>query len=351
MNGEPVLVVNDDGYADHLEGVYHLEGPKRFRAFQSVLHHPAMAGRWVPIAARPATPDELAWVHTPAYIERVAQTAGGDIFSFDLDTQATSRSYETACMAVGGCFSLMDAIATGRGRRGFAAVRPPGHHAEPDRAMGFCLFNNAAVTACYLTRCWGADRVLIVDIDVHHGNGTQTAFYDTDRVLYLSWHQFPAYPGTGRIGEVGAGRGEGFTVNVPLGKGYGDRDFGRILHFLVRPVAAAYRPDMMLVSCGFDLYRHDPMGGMMVTPEGYGLIALLLVDIAEAVCGGRIAFILEGGYSLRGIRECGLHLMQALCGVPSVRQKVVETTAAANPRRLAFLQKVFAVQKKFWPLP
>lgn len=348
MSSQMVRVVSGDCFLHHLEEVCHLESPKRVRAFQAVLQHAAIAKRWAPVPVRPANEEELAWVHTPPHIQRVARTAGQALSSFDMDTQATPGSFETACMAVGGCFSLLDAICSGTAKRGFAAVRPPGHHAEPDRAMGFCLFNNPALCARYLQQRHGAERILIVDIDVHHGNGTQAAFYGTNRVLYFSWHQFPAYPGTGRLGDVGYGDGEGFTINVPLGRGYGDRDFGRIIHHLIRPVALAYRPDMILVSCGFDLYRHDRMGGMMVSPEGYALITALLMDIAETVCGGRIVFIMEGGYSLSGIRECGLRVMQQLCGVPAVRDQIVEKVMSDRPGRLSFLQKVFSVQKKYW---
>ena len=226
--------------------------------------------------------------------------------------------------AVGGVFNLLDEILSGKGKRGFACVRPPGHHAEPDKAMGFCLFNNVALGARYLQERYGMKKVMIIDIDLHHGNGIQNTFYDTDQVLYASMHHFPSYPGTGRFGEVGTGKGEGFTVNIPLGKGQGDENFARIVYFVLNPIAQAFQPEFILIACGFDLYERDRLGAMRVTPDGYGLITFFLLAIAEKVCQGRIGFIMEGGYSLRGIRECGFRVMQELCGVSSLDSKKLD---------------------------
>lgn len=213
---QPLLVVKDERFKQHLEHVPHLENAGRINAIQSVLYDPSLNGKWTEVESRLASIEELALVHTSAHIERVAQSAGKPLVSFDLDTQTTEKSYEVARLAVGGIFNLLDEIRSGRARRGFACIRPPGHHAEPDRAMGFCLFNNIALGARYLNEYYSAGKIMIVDIDVHHGNGTQSAFYNTDEVLYVSLHQFPAYPGTGNFGEVGQARGEGFTINIPL---------------------------------------------------------------------------------------------------------------------------------------
>ncbi len=344
----PVLVVKDKRFEKHLEGLLHLENPKRSRAFESIIENPSLDGRWLGVRPDPATVEALARVHTRAYIEQVAQTAGKELTSLDFDTQTSPNSWETARLAVGGVFKLVDRIWQNEARRGFAFVRPPGHHALPDRAMGFCIFNNVALGARHLIACRGARKILIVDIDAHHGNGTQEAFYDTGEVLFVSIHQSPAYPGTGMLGETGRGTGEGFTVNVPLGKGHGDRDYGRIIHFLVRPLAQAYKPDMLLVDCGFDLYLHDRMGGMRVTPEGYALMTALLIGVAEDVCDGRIAFIAEGGYSMKGIRQCGLGVMQVLCGVSGPQAKAIAKIKNSPPSRFSVLRKVLAVQKKYW---
>jgi len=346
----PVLLVRDKRFSKHLEKVPHIETPKRFRAFQEILGDPSLSGRMQEVSPRMATREELAWVHTKEHIDRVAASADRPLTSFDLDTQATERSYEVARLAAGSVFSLLDGIWAGRGKRGFACVRPPGHHAEPGTAMGFCLFNNVALGARYLMEQYSAKRIMIVDIDVHHGNGTQAAFYTTDKVLFVSAHQFPGYPGTGNYGETGAGEGEGYTVNIPLSKGLGDRDFARIIYFLINPLAQTYQPEIILVSCGFDLYNRDRLGGMAVTPEGYGLITFFLTEIAEKICGGRIAFIMEGGYSLRGIRECGLAVMQTLCGVPLIRAKAIDRVVGSTggAQGISFLRKVLEVHKKQW---
>jgi len=188
----------------------------------------------------------------------------------------------------------------------------------------------------------------IIDIDVHHGNGTQAAFYDSADVLFVSLHQFPGFPGSGNFGEVGRGPGEGFTVNVPLAKGCGDRDIARIIYYLINPLALAYGPEIILVSCGFDLYLRDRLGGMRVTPEGYALFTFFLLNIAERVCNGRILFVLEGGYSIQGIQECGLRVMRELCNIPTLTPNSIERVADANPARLSYLKKVFEIQKKYW---
>lgn len=345
---QQVLIVKEERFARHLEGIPHLETPKRVKAMDSVLKDSSLQGRWKQVEAREASAEELAWVHEPAYIARVASSAGKPLTSFDLDTQATGESYDVARLCVGGVFSLADAIWQGKGKRGFACVRPPGHHAEPDKAMGFCLFNNIALGAEYLRRAYGVRKILIVDIDLHHGNGTQTAFYPSDEVLFISMHQFPCYPGTGNFGEVGTGKGEGYTVNIPLSKGQGDEDYGKLIYFMVNPLAQAFQPQIMLVSCGYDLYLHDRLGAMRVTPDGYGLITFLLLSIAEKVCDGRIAFVMEGGYSLRGIRECGLRVLQGLCGVSNMNPRQIDRIIGSSPNKIGAVKKVRDIHKKYW---
>ncbi len=345
---QPIIVIRDERFSKHLEGIPHLESPKRYKAIHSVLDDPSLKGKWLDIRPRMASVEELRWVHHPTYIEKVADTLGKRLYSFDLDTQASESSYEVARLAVGGVFTLLDGICSGRAKRGFACVRPPGHHAEPDKAMGFCLFNNVALGARYLKERYALKRVMILDIDLHHGNGIQKAFYDTDEVLYVSTHHFPCYPGTGNLGEVGTGRGEGFTVNIPLGRGCGDEEFARIVFFLVNPLAQAYHPEIILVSCGFDLYMKDRLAAMRVTPEGYALITSFLLAIAEKTCQGRIAFIMEGGYSLRGIRECGLRVLQELCGVPTLDLKRIDKIIATPPNKSSAIKKVMEVQARYW---
>ncbi len=346
----PVLVVSDDRYARHLEGIFHLENAKRAQAMQSLLEDTAVKGRWSALPPRLAREEELAYVHTPGHIDFIASTAGRPLFSIDLDTQTTERTYEVARLAAGGVFRLVEEIWSGSSPRGLALVRPPGHHAEPDRAMGYCIFNNAALGARYLQENHGLERIMIVDLDVHHGNGTQNVFYETDKVLYFSLHQFPFYPPTGGLGEVGRGRGEGYTFNVPLPSGETDSTFADVINHLVRALARQYRPQIVLVSCGFDLYHRDPGSRMKATPEGYGLMAHLLIEIAEEVCQGRIAFIAEGGYSLTGIRECGRQVMRELCGIKTFGPGRIERMRQFKGRKIPGLKKILEVQKAYWTI-
>ena len=345
----PVLVVKDERFVQHLEKMPHIESYRRIQAAFSIFENKTLSGRWLEIEPRLASPEELGLVHTPEHIAGISASAGKPLTSFDLDTHASAKSYDTARLAVGAVFSLIDEIQKGNAKRGVAFVRPPGHHAEPNRAMGFCLFNNVALGARYLQTRYDVERVMIIDIDAHHGNGTQAAFYETDTVLNVSVHQFPFYPGTGNVGETGAGNGEGYTVNIPLGKGCGDKDFSRILHFFITPLAQAYAPEILLISCGFDLYLHDPLCGMRVTPVGYGLMTYFLLEMAERICNGRIIFVMEGGYNLRGIRECGLRVLQELCDVPTLSRKQIEKIIKADGSKLSTVKKVKAVQKEYWP--
>ena len=346
----PLLVFRNEMLQQHLQGIFHLDTPGRLKAIDEALGDASLSGQWKEVNTRTATPEELAWVHTVRYIDSVAATAGKTLHCFDLDTQTTRDSYATACQAVGGVFSLLDKLLATSSRRGFAAVRPPGHHAEPDKAMGFCLFNNTALGACYLKHVWGLKRVMIVDIDAHHGNGTQAAFYGSKEVLYVSMHQFPCYPGTGNFSETGLDSGEGFNVNVPLTKGMGNREFIQVIDRLIEPLACAYMPEMILVSCGFDLYQHDRLAELNGTAEGYAMLTRLLCRIADTVCSGRIAFIMEGGYSIQGIRHCSLRLFQELCGIPTFEQERLDKMISGNQSSFSTLRKTIDVHKKYWPI-
>ena len=346
----PILILQDALYAKHLESVFHMESARRLEAIRTALNHSSLAGRWAAVAPRSATIEELNWVHSRDYIDRVAATAGKTIRSLDLDTQTTARSFEIACLAAGGVFALLDAVWAGEHSRGFACIRPPGHHAEPERAMGFCLFNNVALAAHYLEKIYGLDRIMIVDIDAHHGNGTQKAFYTTSAVLFASLHQFPGYPGSGHLNETGAGAGEGFSVNIPLPKGSGDADFAQAIHGIVRPIAQQYEPEALLVSCGFDLYQHDKLAGMHGTPEGYALMTYFLRQMADQLCGGRLVYILEGGYHLGGIEACALRTFQELAGIGTLPAERIERVRASAIRKFPPLRKVIEIQKRYWNL-
>ncbi|MDT8379447.1 MAG: histone deacetylase [Desulfotignum sp.] len=345
-----IWVVSDPVFDQHLEGIFHMESRKRTRALASILAKEPFSDRHIPVQPRAATEQELAWIHLPEHITKIAKTEGKKLTYLDPDTQTTPHSYAVARLAAGSVFSLIDAVYNDPlHRSGIACIRPPGHHAEPDRAMGFCLFNNVALGAAYLQHRYGAKRILIVDMDIHHGNGIQKAFYDSRKVLYFSAHQFPCYPGTGKLAEIGTGEGKGFTINVPLPKGREDRDYAAILHFLLTPVAEHFQPDMILVALGFDLYARDPLGQMNVTPDGYALITYMLKQLAKKVCSGRIIFVLEGGYSIQGIRECGLRVLQELVDLPTLSLEKIRGMTPEKPGSVPELKKAMDLHRAFWP--
>jgi len=340
-------IVRHEIYKQHLAEYPHIESPKRLEVIYSMLDEADMEGKFVAVSPRPATYDELGWVHSKSHIERVAATDGKPHASLDPDTQTTAQSYQAARLAVGGVLTLIDKIYDGTAKNGFALVRPPGHHSERDRAMGFCLFNNVACGAFYAINTYGAHRVLIVDWDLHHGNATQKSFYETPNVLYFSTHQFPYYPGSGALTEVGRGDGMGYTVNVPLWPGHGDGEFYQIFKAILIPIADSLKPDFILVSAGFDTYYQDPLGGMRVTPQGYAALTRILMDLAEKHCSGRLAFTLEGGYHLVGLRDSVKAVLNELSQESVLREEDLASFDEASPPPI--VKEVIAVQKRYWP--
>jgi acetoin utilization deacetylase AcuC-like enzyme len=293
-------IVRDERYLRHGAGFSHPESPQRLVDIYRMLDSAGMAGKFEEIEPRHATRGELEMIHTPSYVDQVAATAGKSCVSLDPDTSTTPDSYDTALLAAGGVCRAIDEVVSGAVDNAFALIRPPGHHAEADRAAGFCLFNNIAVGARYATGKHGLERVLIVDWDLHHGNGTQHSFYGDADILYFSTHQYPYYPGTGALEEAGRGKGLGYTINVPLVPGAGDGDYLSIFRKILKPVALQFKPRIVLVSAGFDIYNQDPLGAMEVTPRGFGCLARVLLDIADACCGGKLVMVLEGGYNTKG---------------------------------------------------
>jgi len=297
-----VGIVRNERYLLHDMG-YHPESPERLRVIYQALEEGEMKGLFEEIPARAASRGEIETVHDPSYVDLVEQTAGKSHVQLDPDTSTCAASYEAAIWAAGGLLEAADAVVSGHVGSAFALVRPPGHHAERARAMGFCLFNNIAIAARHLQESHGFDRILIVDWDLHHGNGTQNTFYDEQGVLYFSTHQYPYYPGTGAARDTGRGKGEGYTVNVPLGTGCGDSEYANIYTHLLRPITLAYRPQMILVSAGFDIHHRDPLGGMSVTEMGFARLMNIVKDLARSTCSGRVVLTLEGGYDLTALRE------------------------------------------------
>jgi acetoin utilization deacetylase AcuC-like enzyme len=296
-----VTLVTSDRFADHVTPPGHPERIERAEAMQVV------AARWVEangalVAPRAATDDDLARVHTAAYIESIGQLRGR-AGMLDPDTFVSPESDEVARLAAGAVLSAVDLVLDTNASRALVMVRPPGHHAEADRAMGFCLYNNIAVGAAY-ARARGLSRVAIVDYDVHHGNGTQWTFYDDPSVLFVSSHQYPFYPGTGAAGETGRGAGVGYTVNLPMEVGSVDADFDLVYREAVVPALHDFQPELVLVSAGFDAHELDPLAGMRMTTGGYHQLTTRLLRAADAACQGRIVFVTEGGYDTSALAHC-----------------------------------------------
>jgi acetoin utilization deacetylase AcuC-like enzyme len=294
----------DARYLLHDPGPRHPESPKRLIDIHEALTSYPSLNRWRRLEPRSAQPDELALIHHPSHIERVEKASRRAPSHLDPDTALSPESYSTALLAAGGVLTCMEEIWSGEVQRAFAFVRPPGHHAEPGRAMGFCLFNNVAIAAAYARVKYHLERIAVVDIDLHHGNGTQASFYDNPHLLYISSHQYPFYPGTGNFDEIGSGEGEGYTLNFPLPAGTGDETFVPLYSRIVATVLAQYKPQCVLVSAGFDAHLQDPLGGLCVTTEGYASAAASLVRAADQCCQGRILFVLEGGYSKEALQSC-----------------------------------------------
>ena len=345
MTMSTLAIIKDDRYLEHSAGESHPESPNRLRVINDLI---AKEFSDLPlIAPRLATEDELAAVHDPSYIRLLAGTEGKAFTRLDPDTALSARSYEVARLAAGGLLNAVDALLSPNPdlrtvNSIFAFVRPPGHHAERGRGMGFCLFNNIAVAAEYAIEKLGLKRVLIADWDLHHGNGTQHSFYDRPDVLFFSSHQYPHYPGTGDFDEVGSGKGEGFTVNAPFPAGFGDMEYLAVYDRILRPIALEYQPELVLVSAGFDPYIKDPLGGMEVTGGGFGALASLIRGIAEETCGGKVLITLEGGYNPDGLREGVREVLKALRG------PLRPFSSSAAPAAERVIQAVVSHQKKYW---
>ena len=302
-----VGLVYDPLYLEHdTDG--HPEKAERLQAIMVLLDQSGVRSALTGIAADDATQADLELVHRPEMIRWVRERIEAGDEALDMDTAVSARSYAAALRAVGGCLRATDAVLAGEIDSAFCLVRPPGHHATPGHAMGFCLFNNLAIAARHAVARRGLERVAIVDFDVHHGNGSQEAFYSDPTVLYCSTHEWPLYPGTGTWREAGAGPGMGFTVNVPLPMECGDHQHRRAFETVMLPALRRFRPQVMLVSAGFDGHFADPLAWMSLSCAGYYDLALMLRQEAEELCGGRMVFALEGGYDLPalawGVRAC-----------------------------------------------
>ncbi len=332
------LLLDDARFDRHCPPGHHPERPERLTAARAAIDRSEV--RFARVPPRMATDEELARVHTPRYIDKLA-TLRGQHGYLDPDTYVSPESVDVARLAAGSLVAMVEAIVGGPIAKGVALLRPPGHHARPAQAMGFCLLNNVAVAAAH-ARTLGMARVAIVDWDVHHGNGTQEMFWREPGVLYLSTHQFPFYPGTGDVDEIGEGDGKGYTVNVPLAAGGGDGVYATAFERIIVPVLSAYAPELVLVSAGFDASASDPLAGMDFSAEAFGWMARALARVADASAGGRVALVLEGGYDLAALTS----------GLTCAVRGMLDETATELPRAPddQGVERAAAAAKKAWAI-
>lgn len=308
-------IVFDPVFLEHETGWGHPESPDRLRAVRSGIEAASRHVKTVAVTARDATVADLRLVHTPAYIAAVrddCESGAGTLSTGD--TPVCEASFAVAMRAVGGVLAAVDAVMAGTCRNAFCAVRPPGHHATPDRGMGFCVFNNIAIAARHLQRKHGLERILIADWDVHHGNGTQEAFYADPSVFFFSTHQWPHYPGTGAESERGTGPGKGFNMNVPLAAGSGSREILDAFRCKLAPAMKTFNPQFVLVSAGFDSRAGDPLGGLLLGDDDFAGLTRILLGIADLHCGGKVVSVLEGGYALDGLAAAAEAHVRAMGG-------------------------------------
>ena len=333
-------IVTDPLFIKHNPGSFHPEKPERLKEIYAILDGTGLRDKLHAVEPRPASEEEITRIHRKEYYEKIAD-ADGESVALDMDTHTSPDSFRAALAAAGGLLELTKEVAEGNLDNGFALVRPPGHHAEYSSAKGFCLFNNVAIAAEYALHRLGASRVAVVDWDLHHGNGTQHSFEDRADVLYISTHQYPFYPGTGGLRETGKGEGEGYTVNVPLSSGMGDLEYRAIFRDVVLPVLRQYKPDLVLVSAGFDTLATDPLGGMKMSTEGHAVLTSMLMEIGR----GPIV-TLEGGYDVHAQAEAVENCLRCMLG-----EWEPEEAAAGNTDRGKAADAIGAVHEelgRYW---
>jgi acetoin utilization deacetylase AcuC-like enzyme len=343
-----LTIYTSDRFADHLNPPGHPERLERAEVMQVVASEFRKQGGEVH-EPRPATQDELARIHDREYISLISETAG-KATALDPDTYTSPDSYEVARLAAGAAIGCVEHVLEGNGRRAFAMVRPPGHHAERNRAMGFCLFNSVAIAAAH-ARTRGLARVAIVDYDVHHGNGTQWSFYDDRSVLFISSHQYPYYPGTGAATDIGRGEGLGFTVNLPMDAGGTDANYELAYNSVAFPVLRQFRPELILVSAGFDALDGDPLAGMRLSVNEFARLTATICAIADEYCSGRVVAVTEGGYDLGGFASCLRAVIKVLNGDTSLSDLDQPSTSPADARRgRTTVEAVVPGLRQFWQL-
>ncbi len=341
---DPIFLEHDTGYG-------HPERSDRLRAIISELQATGLYEQLELRSPREATIDEIALVHPSGYIEgvkRVSDSGGGYL---DMDTVISLRTFDAALKAAGANLEAVESIMAGEIDNAFCLVRPPGHHALPAKGMGFCIFDNLAIAARYAMRNLEIDRILVVDWDAHHGNGIQDTFYDDDRLLYVSLHQYPHYPGSGGSSEIGSGKGEGFNVNFPFPAGTGEQVYFAAFERLIVPIARSFGPQLIMIACGLDGHYGDPLCSLRLNAVSFGRMASLLVDLAAELCEGRIMASIEGGYGLKGISNSMVNIMAALSGLDILADDSVGAPEPSRQERgLSIIEETGSYHARFWPL-
>lgn len=307
----------------HLAG--HPEHAGRIRAVWAELDKTGLSSRMKRIEAQPIDEKWILTVHTPKYLELlhwIDQNPPQGVHHLDPDTYAGTKSFQIAKLSTGGVVQAVDEVLSGRASNALAAIRPPGHHAMPDHAMGFCLLGNVPIATRYAQQVYGIERVMIVDFDVHHGNGTEAMFYDDPTTLFISTHQYPFYPGTGAITDIGAEKGSGLTINIPLAAGHGDASYASIYEQIIWPAANRFKPELIIVSAGFDAHWLDPIAGMRLSLTGYAHLTRELLKMAEMLCQGKIIFAMEGGYNLDALSNGIVNIAYALLGDSTISDPI-----------------------------
>jgi len=349
-------IFRDNLFVEHDPGFDHLDSPERIATLFSTYDLLPSKDSFVEPPFSKVFRETLLLNHSEALVDQVEATAGKMFSVLDVDTFTSKKSYEAACLAVGALTTSIDLLFKNKINNGFALVRPPGHHAEEGRSKGFCIFNNVALAAHHAIEKFGVQKVMIVDWDVHHGNGTQNSFYDTDKVLYVSIHQSPLYPLTGDLHETGTGKGEGYTINIPLPGGQGDAEYANIFNTLILPIAYQYKPELILISAGFDGYYRDDISSMCLTYRGFAYMARVLVELAQELCSGKIIVSLEGGYNLEGLREGVFAVMSELVGekldtpFPTFLDEETEQTLRNERTLHPAIERVREVAKNYWKM-
>ena len=348
-------VVFTPKYLDHKTGLGHPESPARLRVIMRKLNKNGLleTGKCSLVEPKPASVEDVELVHETDYIQLVQRVcaSGGGLLDIG-DTVVSPESFEVALLAVGGAMKAVDLVIAGKFRNAFALVRPPGHHAGPHYALGFCIFNNTAIAATHLLRHFNLERILILDVDAHHGNGTQEIFYDSDKVLYISLHQDPMeFPGTGFLDEVGEGKGLGYTVNIPFPFLINDQIYFKAFNQIVVPIIQQYKPQFILVSTGFDNHYRDPVASLSLSALSYVEIFGKALELASKFCAGKLVAILEGGYSLRFLGRMAAAVIAKMAEIPySIRDKRPVAGPGIRKRGERIMEEVKRVQSSFWDL-